>query len=119
MKKNEKLYLPGSLSLINDLDKKVLVVLRDGKHLIGKLASYDQYTNVVLKDTKEYLFNDKIYAKDELGLYVIKTDNIVIISTIRENNLKENYTEVDLEEFIEPVEELSLPNLWSFNKSEI
>jgi hypothetical protein len=28
-------YLPGSSSLVEELDKRVLVVLRDGKHLIG------------------------------------------------------------------------------------
>jgi U6 snRNA-associated Sm-like protein LSm1 len=28
-------YLPGSASLVEELDKRVLVVLRDGKHLVG------------------------------------------------------------------------------------
>ena len=28
-------YLPGSSSLVEELDKRVLIVLRDGKHLIG------------------------------------------------------------------------------------
>lgn len=28
-------YLPGSASLVEDLDKRILIVLRDGKHLIG------------------------------------------------------------------------------------
>ena len=28
-------YLPGSASLVEELDKRVLVVLRDGKHVIG------------------------------------------------------------------------------------
>lgn len=28
-------YLPGSSSLVEELDKRVLIVLRDGRHLIG------------------------------------------------------------------------------------
>lgn len=28
-------YLPGSASLVEELDKELLVVLRDGRHLIG------------------------------------------------------------------------------------
>jgi len=28
-------YLPGSASLVEQLDQRVLVVLRDGKHVIG------------------------------------------------------------------------------------
>ena len=28
-------YLPGSASLVEELDQRVLIVLRDGKHLVG------------------------------------------------------------------------------------
>lgn len=28
-------YLPGSASLVEELDQRLLIVLRDGKHLIG------------------------------------------------------------------------------------
>jgi hypothetical protein len=28
-------YLPGSASLVEELDQRLLVVLRDGKHLVG------------------------------------------------------------------------------------
>ena len=28
-------YLPGSASLVEELDQRILIVLRDGKHLIG------------------------------------------------------------------------------------
>lgn len=32
-------YLPGSSSLVEELDKRVLIVLRDGRHLVGVSAS--------------------------------------------------------------------------------
>jgi len=35
--------LPGASSMLEDLDKKVMVVLLDGRHLVGSLASIDQY----------------------------------------------------------------------------
>lgn len=31
-------YLPGSSSLVEELDKRVLIVLRDGRHLVGVSA---------------------------------------------------------------------------------
>ena len=41
-------YLPGTASLIEEIDKKLLVVLRDGRTLIGWLRSIDQFANLVL-----------------------------------------------------------------------
>ena len=35
------------------LDRQVMVVLRDKRHLIGTLRSFDQYSNMVLEDTHE------------------------------------------------------------------
>lgn len=35
--------LPGATSLIEELDNKVLVILRDGRHFAGHLASLDQF----------------------------------------------------------------------------
>jgi hypothetical protein len=37
-------YLPGSSSLVEELDKRVLIVLRDGKHLIGVRTGWQQKT---------------------------------------------------------------------------
>ncbi|KAE8619508.1 hypothetical protein XENTR_v10009819 [Xenopus tropicalis] len=36
-------YMPGTASLIEDIDKKHLVLLRDGRTLIGYLRSIDQF----------------------------------------------------------------------------
>jgi U6 snRNA-associated Sm-like protein LSm1 len=32
-------YLPGSSSLVEELDKRILMVLRDGRHLVGVSVS--------------------------------------------------------------------------------
>jgi hypothetical protein len=39
-------YLPGSASLVEELDKKLMVVLRDGRHLIGVSFALHQLLDV-------------------------------------------------------------------------
>ncbi len=46
-------YMPGTASLIEDVDKQIMVVLRDGRTLIGYLRSIDQYANLLLSSTFE------------------------------------------------------------------
>ncbi|KAJ2161519.1 SM-like, degradation of cytoplasmic mRNAs and positively regulates transcription initiation, partial [Coemansia sp. RSA 521] len=43
-------------SLVDSLDKKLLVVLRDGRKIIGVLRSYDQFANLVLQDSLERIY---------------------------------------------------------------
>jgi U6 snRNA-associated Sm-like protein LSm1 len=49
----ENNYLPGAASLIDQLDSKILIVLHDGRYLIGKLRSFDQYMNLIIDETHE------------------------------------------------------------------
>ncbi|RYG63189.1 hypothetical protein EON64_16425 [archaeon] len=53
-------YLPGAASLVDHLDKRIAVLLQDGRNLIGFLRSYDQYMNLVLHDTIERLIFEGI-----------------------------------------------------------
>mmetsp|Transcript_25508 Transcript_25508/g.57238 ORF Transcript_25508/g.57238 Transcript_25508/m.57238 type:complete len:88 (-) Transcript_25508:527-790(-) len=41
------LTLPGAASLVEELDKRLLVVLRDGRNLVGVMRSFDQFSNMV------------------------------------------------------------------------
>lgn len=47
----EDIYL--STSLAGYLDKKLLILLRDGRKLMGTLRSFDQFANVVLEGACE------------------------------------------------------------------
>ena len=38
---------------MEDLDKKLLVVLRDGSKILGTLRSFDQFANIVLEGAVE------------------------------------------------------------------
>ena len=50
-------FLPGSAALIDLVDKRLLVSLRDGNHYYGILISYDQFANLVLDDCYLLLSN--------------------------------------------------------------
>ncbi|KAI3777923.1 hypothetical protein L1987_47726 [Smallanthus sonchifolius] len=70
MKSPEDIYLSTSL------DKKLLVLLRDGRKLLGILRSFDQfgaYERVIVSD---------LYCDIPLGLYVIRGENVVLIGEL-------------------------------------
>ena len=59
------------------LNKVVLVQLKGGRAVIGKLYSYDQHMNLVMEDTEDITEVDK--AK-KLGTLIVRGDNVVLIS---------------------------------------
>ena len=79
-----KPYLPGTASLIESLDRRVLVVLRDGKQLVGNIRSFDQYSNLVLEDTCERIVVGKKYSDIPLGLFIVRGDNLVLCGEVDE-----------------------------------
>lgn len=91
-------YLPGSASLVEQLDQTILIVLRDGKHLIGTLSSFDQFSNLVLRDAFERHMvtipnaNDNgfryYYSDVPLGIYVVRGDSMVLAGDVDDNNLQ-------------------------------
>jgi len=70
-------------SLQGYVDRRVLLILQDGRAIVGTMAGFDQKSNVVLSDSKE-----RVYSMDEgveeipLGLYLVKGDMIVLIGEI-------------------------------------
>ncbi|MFC1507154.1 RNA-binding protein [Candidatus Bathyarchaeota archaeon RBG_13_38_9] len=59
------------------LNKVVLVQLKGGRTVRGKLYSYDQHMNLVMEDTEDITEVDK--AK-KLGTLIVRGDNVVLIS---------------------------------------
>jgi small nuclear ribonucleoprotein len=59
------------------LGKIVLVRLRGGRKLRGKLKGFDQHLNLVLEETEETTDSEK--AK-KLGVIIVRGDNVIIIS---------------------------------------
>ncbi|KAG6418373.1 hypothetical protein SASPL_120577 [Salvia splendens] len=71
-----------STSLASYLDKKLLVLLRDGRKLLGILRSFDQFANVVLEGACERLIVGDLYCDIPLGLYVMRGENVVLIGEL-------------------------------------
>ena len=65
-------YLPGTAGLIEEIDKKHLVVLRDGRTLIGFLRAIDQFANLVLHQTVERIHVDGYYGDIPRGIFVVR-----------------------------------------------
>ncbi|KAK0532998.1 hypothetical protein OC842_003114 [Tilletia horrida] len=66
----EYISFTTSGALVDLTDKKVMVILRDGRKLIGVLRSYDQFANLVLQDTIERIFVGNRYGDIPHGLFL-------------------------------------------------
>ncbi|KAH9944419.1 Sm-like ribonucleoprotein [Epithele typhae] len=69
-------------SLVDCVDRKMLVVLRDGRKLQGVLRSYDQFANLVLEDTVERIYHENVFAEAWRGLFLIRGENVVLLGEI-------------------------------------
>jgi len=66
--------------LAESLDQIVLVRLRGGKSLRGRLKSYDMHLNIVLDDAEEELEDG---TRRRLGTVLIRGENVVMLSPIQ------------------------------------
>jgi len=57
------------------LNKNVVVTLKDGRMLDGKLAGFDEYMNMILEETEE----TKEDQVKRIGTIVLRGNNIVTI----------------------------------------
>ncbi|KAL7425275.1 hypothetical protein Q5752_000963 [Cryptotrichosporon argae] len=69
-------------SLVDLVDKKILVILRDGRKLIGVLRSYDQFANCLLESTVERLHRAFDYCDIDIGVLLIRGENVVALGEI-------------------------------------
>ena len=87
-----ELSLVGTANLIEDIDKRLLVVLRDGRTLIGYLRSVDQFANLVLHQAVERIYVGHKYGDIDRGIYIIRGENVVlmgeVMSTEEQANVK-------------------------------
>jgi small nuclear ribonucleoprotein len=63
--------------LEESLGKIVLVRLKGGKSLRGKLKGFDQHLNLVLEETEDTTDAQKVR---KLGSIIVRGDNVIIIS---------------------------------------
>ncbi|KAG0049099.1 SM-like, degradation of cytoplasmic mRNAs and positively regulates transcription initiation [Gryganskiella cystojenkinii] len=91
-----------STSLVDSVDKKLLVVLRDGRKLIGILRSFDQFANLVLQDTIERIYVGDAYGDIPRGIFIIRGENVVLLGEIDLDKEDESpLREVPVEEILQ------------------
>ncbi|MHA1409279.1 MAG: LSM domain-containing protein [Candidatus Odinarchaeia archaeon] len=64
--------------LARSVDKNVLVTLKGGRGLRGKLIGFDQHMNLILHDTEE--IDAEGSEPRSLGKVIVRGDNVIIIS---------------------------------------
>jgi len=70
-------------SLQGYVDRRVLLILQDGRVIVGVMVGFDQKSNVVLSDSKERAYSiDAGVEETDLGLYLVKGDMIVLIGEL-------------------------------------
>lgn len=74
----------GKKSLLLDfVDKKVNVITNDGRNVVGTLRGFDQVCNVILDKSIERIFAPDVAVRVvNLGLYVVRGDNIAVIGEV-------------------------------------
>ena len=90
--------LSAVASLVEDLDKKILVVLRDNSKILGTLRSFDQFANIVLENAFERIIVGANYSDIPLGLYIVRGENVVLMGEVDESRETEGLTLVDNDE---------------------
>lgn len=88
------------------LDQNVTVVMKDGKYISGILRSFDQFCNVTIENGIERIIYKLEYSEKNVGLYVIRGENVVLICKSG-GNLK-NYKKISYEEIKLKLDELTV-----------
>lgn len=73
---------PPGIALVEELDKKLLVQLRDGRKIIGVLRTFDQFANLGLESAVERIIVGDQFADIYLGLHLIRGENVVLLGQI-------------------------------------
>jgi small nuclear ribonucleoprotein (snRNP)-like protein len=67
------IYVIGAASLLEQLDKRIMIILRDGRHFVGKLRSFDHFMNLILEETCERVLitgNIYIYENTHINIHI-------------------------------------------------
>lgn len=90
----------NTLCALYAVTEKLLILLRDGRKLLGILSSFDQFANAILEGACERVIVGEIYCDIPLGLYVIRGENVVLIGELdlEKEEIPQHMTRVPPEE---------------------
>lgn len=90
----EDLYLESyafttAAAIVGSVDRKIFVLLRDGRNVFGILRTFDQFANLVLQDTVERIYLPKVsedaperYAEAPKGVFMVRGENVVMLGEL-------------------------------------
>ncbi|KAJ5780224.1 hypothetical protein N7457_005384 [Penicillium paradoxum] len=87
--------------LLDLTDKKLVLVLRDGRKLIGVLRSWDQFANLVFQDTVERIYAGQMYADVSRGIFIVRGENVLLLGEVdldREDDIPPGLSRAPFEE---------------------
>ncbi|KAF1598301.1 UNVERIFIED_CONTAM: Sm-like protein LSM8, partial [Eudyptes robustus] len=69
------------------MNKVVSVITGDGRNFVGLMKGYDQTINIILENSHERVFRGEQLGVEqiELGLYVVRGDNVAVIGELDED----------------------------------
>ncbi|KAI1912024.1 hypothetical protein LOZ53_002305 [Ophidiomyces ophidiicola] len=90
--------------IFGEIPEKLVLILRDGRKLIGVLRTWDQFANLVLQDTVERVYAGNVYGEVSRGVFLVRGENVMLLGEIdldREDNIPEPYRQVEFSEVVE------------------
>lgn len=90
----EDLYLESyafttAAAIVGSVDRKIFVLLRDGRNVFGILRTFDQFANLVLQDTLERIYlppkDDKSperFGEVPRGVFMVRGENVVMLGEL-------------------------------------
>ncbi|KAL4754587.1 hypothetical protein BDW72DRAFT_165695 [Aspergillus terricola var. indicus] len=90
--------------LLDLTDKKLVLVLRDGRKLIGVLRTWDQFANLLLQDTVERMYAGNLYTDIPRGVFLVRGENVLLLGEIdldKEDDIPPNLIKATFKEVFE------------------
>lgn len=90
----EELYLESyafttAAAIVGSVDRKIFVLLRDGRNVFGILRTFDQFANLVLQDTIERIYLPpreenarERFAEAPRGVFMVRGENVVMLGEL-------------------------------------
>ncbi|KAK6454368.1 uncharacterized protein RJT20DRAFT_58229 [Scheffersomyces xylosifermentans] len=123
----EDLYLESyafttAAAIVGSVDRKIFVLLRDGRNIFGILRTFDQFANLVLQDTIERIYLDtdrddqdtseaeektpKRFGEAYRGIFMVRGENVVMLGELDIDREDDHLTELQQIPFEEAEKEL-------------
>lgn len=88
----EDLYLESyafttAAAIVGSVDRKIFVLLRDGRKIFGVLRTFDQFANLLLQDSIEriYLGHHEVptrFGETYRGVFMVRGENVVMMGEL-------------------------------------